>query len=46
VIICTEAMRKPKQAELRAVIKRTQAQRTQYFEAKRCQAVVIIQKDA
>ena len=46
VIICTEAMRKPKKAELRAVIKRAQAQRTRYFEAKRNQAVVIIQEDA
>lgn len=46
VIICTEAMRKPKKAELRAVIKRAQAQRTHYFEAKRRQAIVIIQEDA
>jgi len=46
VIICTEAMRKPKKAELRVVIMRAQAQRTQYFEAKRRRAVVVIQEDA
>jgi hypothetical protein len=35
VVICTEAMRKPKKTELRAVMARALAERRRYFAAKR-----------
>jgi len=46
LIICTEAMRKPKKTELRAVIARALATRERYFEAKRRGAVEMIQEES
>lgn len=45
LVICTEAMRKPKKTELRAVIARALATRERYFEAKRRGAVEMIQEE-
>jgi hypothetical protein len=45
VIICTEAMRKPKKAELRRVIMHSETIRTRYFEAKRHAAIEIVRED-
>ena len=46
LVICTEAMRKPKKTELRAVITRALAARERYFEAKRRGAVEMIQEES
>jgi len=46
LVICTEAMRKPKKTELRAVITRALATRERYFEAKRRGAVEMIQEES
>ena len=46
LVICTEAMRKPKKTELRAVIARALATRERYFEAKRRGAVEMIQEES
>jgi hypothetical protein len=46
LVICTEAMRKPKKTELRAVTRRALAARERYFEAKRLGAVEIIEEAA
>jgi len=45
IVICTEAMRKPKKTELRAVIARALAARKRHFEAKRRGAVEMIQEE-
>jgi hypothetical protein len=45
LIICTEAMRKPKKAELRAVKMRALAARSLYLEAKHRGAVETIQEE-
>jgi len=45
LVICTEALRKPKKTELRAVITRAPAARERYFEAKRRGAVEMIQEE-
>ena len=44
LVICIEAMRKPKKTELHAVIARALAARERYFEAKRRGAVEMIQE--
>ena len=46
LVICTEALRKPKKTELRAVITRALAARERYFEAKRRGAVEMIQEES
>jgi len=46
LVICTEAMRKPKKTELRAVIARALATRERYFEAKRRGAVEMILEES
>ena len=46
LVICTEAMRKPKKTELRAVIARALAARERYFEAKRRGAIEMIQEES
>ena len=46
LVICTEAMRKPKKTELRAVIARALATRERYFEAKRRGAIEMIQEES
>lgn len=46
MVICTEAMRKPKKAELRAVIRRALAARDRYFQAKQDGSVEILREDA
>lgn len=46
IVICTEALRKPKKTELRAVIARALAARERYFEAKRHGAVEMIQEES
>ena len=44
LIVCTEAMRKPKPREVRAVIARAGADRERYFAAKRRSELVIIEE--
>lgn len=46
LVICTEALRKPKKTEMRAVITRALAAREGYFEAKRRGAVDVIQEES
>ena len=46
LVICTEALRKPKKTEMRAVITRALAARERYFEAKRRGAVEMIQEES
>jgi len=46
LVICTEALRKPKKTELRAVITRALAARERYFEAKRRGAVDMVQEES
>jgi hypothetical protein len=46
LVICTEAVRKPKKTELRIVITRALAARERYFEAKRRGAVDMIQEES
>jgi len=46
LVICTEALRKPKKTEMRAVIMRALAAREGYFEAKRRGAVDVIQEES
>ena len=45
IVICTEAMRKPKATELRGGIQRASRTRERYFDAKRRGALEIIQED-
>ena len=44
LIVCTEAVRKPKPEEVRAVIARADAERERYFAAKRRSELVIIEE--
>ena len=46
LVICTEALRKPKKTELRAVIARALAARERYVEAKRRGAVEMVQEES
>lgn len=46
VIICTAAMRKPKQTELRLVIARATTERERYREAKRRGVIEVIREDS
>jgi hypothetical protein len=46
VVICTQAMRKPKKAELNVTIARAHVARTQYFEAKQRAALEITEEEA
>lgn len=46
LVICTEAMRKPKKTEVRAVIRRAIAARERYFDAERRGNVSISQEEA
>ena len=46
MIICTEALRKPKKTELRSVITRAQAERQRYLEAKRRGGIEVIWEDS
>ena len=45
VIICTEAIMKPKGTELRKIIRRSELMRESYFRAKSAGALEIIRKD-
>lgn len=46
VVVCTEALRKPKQAELRRVIQRAAATHARYLRAKQRNALVVTEEDA
>ena len=46
LIICTQALRKPKKSELRIVIKRAQRDRERYLAAKRRSEITIIDLEA